>query len=443
MRAALSRSEVALLPLLLLFVALSLWFPEHPSDERSYLELAHDLTHGAYTGLGWRPANPFPSPDPDKPDLWFGPGLPLAITPLVAVGLPVEIVRLTGPVFLFLAVLVFFRLLRLCVARPLALLGGYALGLYFPFYVLLSNLHSEPLAILGIVGMLYLLARYLGTGQLRYGLLAGCAASAVALTRVEYGWVITLMLLAFLMSWLVTGRRAFGQFAVVYAVALALCVPWLAYTHSVTGRAFLWGNSGSLSLYWMSSPYEQDLGDWRGGAYEIVYSDPLLAHHRSFFRKLARLDPVEQNRRLERAAFENIRVHPRKFVENVAANVSRMWFDLPFSAKQEELKLLFYALPNSVVLWALVASSIVLARRRAQLPPESIGFVTFGALAFVLHSALAAYPRMLMPIIPIALWVIFYCAGAWTDRSSHASTPVNSRRTGEARASRPREIGNV
>ena len=29
-----------------------------------------------------------------------------------------------------------------------ALLGAYALGSYFPFYVLLSNLHSEPLAIL-------------------------------------------------------------------------------------------------------------------------------------------------------------------------------------------------------------------------------------------------------------------------------------------------------
>jgi len=411
-RGILSRHEVALAPLLLLFLALAVWFPEHPSDERSYLELAHNLTQGEYTGLGWRPANAFPTPDrAPEPDLWFGPGLPLALAPLVAAELPVQVVRLASSVFLFVAVLLFFQLLRLYVGPRAALLGAYALGSYFPFYVLLSNLHGEPLAILFIVAMLLCLARYVRGGSLGFGLLAGLSAAGVALTRVAFGWVITAMIVVFLVAWLFARRQALGRIALVYGVALALCLPWLAFTYSVSGRVFLWGNSGSLSLYWMSSPHRQDLGDWRGGAYEIVASDPRLAHHRQLFLDLAPLEAEEQNRRLEQAALDNIRGHPGKFAKNVAANGSRMWFGMPFSDKRQSLSTLFYLVPNSLILWLLVICSIVLVRRRSRLPVEFFAFAAFAALGFGLHAVLAAYPRMLMPLIPIAIWVVVYTVG--------------------------------
>lgn len=161
-------ATAALLPLLLVYLLATFFFPRRPSDERNYVELAHNLLDGHYAGLGWRPATPYgTSADPANPDLWFGPGLPGALTPLVALDLPIEIVRLTGALFLFAAVLVFHKLLRLHVGEGTALLGAYALGLYVPFYLLLSTIHSEPLAIMLIVSMLYLLSRYLSTGNLR------------------------------------------------------------------------------------------------------------------------------------------------------------------------------------------------------------------------------------------------------------------------------------
>jgi hypothetical protein len=409
LRRAVATPAIALAPLLLLFVALSFWFPEHPSDELNYLELARNIEHGQYTGLGWRPANPIPMPDPDEPDLWFGPGLPLTLTPLVALDLPLDVIRLTGPLFLFVAVLVFYGLLRLRMSHRLSLLGSYALGLYVPFYVLLSNLHSEPLAILALVTTMYLVARYLGSGVFWHGLAAGAAAAALALTRVAFGWVVTMVLVVFLIAWLVTRRRDFARVTTVFAMALALCVPWLAYTYSVTHRPFLWGNSGPLSLYWMSSPFPQDRGDWRGGANEIVNTDPLLAHHRAFFLELGRLDPVEQNRELERRALSNIAHHPGKFAENVAANVSRMWVDMPFNEKKLEPDSVFYAGPNVLLLVALVVSVIALVRRRMGIPFEGVVFATLGIFAFGLHAVLAAYPRMLMPLIPIVIWFTVYC----------------------------------
>ena len=238
------RTTLALSPLLCVYVLATFFFPRRPSDERNYVELAHNLLDGHYAGLGWRPATPYgTSADPANPDLWFGPGLPSALAPLVAVDLPIEALRLTGAIFLFGAVLVFHELLRLRVGEGTALVGAYALGLYFPFYVLLPTIHSEPLTILLIVSMLYLLSRYLAGSGLAYGIAAAAAAASVAMTRVAYGWVLTGMLVAFGLWWLVSRRRDVLRVLGVYALALALCLPWLAFTYSVTERLFVWGNS--------------------------------------------------------------------------------------------------------------------------------------------------------------------------------------------------------
>lgn len=409
-------AAVALSPLLVVFVLATFLFPDRPSDERNYVELAHNLLDGNYAGLGWRPAGwrpatPYGTTADPAPDLWFGPGLPGALTPLVALDLPIEVLRLTGALFMFGAVLVFYRLLRLRVGDGTALLGAYALGVYFPFYILFPTIHSEPLAILLIVSMLYFLSRYLAGGRYAYGIAAAGAAAGFALTKVAYGWVLTVMVIAFGLWWLVSRRQAALRVAGVYAVALGLCVPWLAFTYSVTERFFVWGNSGSLSLYWMSSPYPQDLGDWRGGAYEVVVSDPKLAHHRQFFLELSTLDPTEQNRRLERRAIENIRGSPLKFAKNVTANVSRMTLGFPFSGKQETLKTLYYLVPNSLILWAVLGCALLVATRRVSFPVEGAAFAAFAAFGFALHAVLAAFPRMLMPLIPIALWFVFVTIG--------------------------------
>ena len=230
-------------------MAATFFFPERPSDERNYVELARNLLDGHFAGLGWRPATPYgTTADPANPDLWFGPGLPAALTPLVALDVPIEVLRLTGALFLFGAVLVFYRLLRLHVGVGTALLGAYALGVYLPFFVLLSTIHSEPLAILLLVSMLHLLSRYLTDGRLAHGIASAAAAAGVALTRVAYGWVLIGMVVVFGVWWLVSRRPAVLRVVGVYALALAFCLPWLAFTYSVTDRLLVWGLGEPLPL---------------------------------------------------------------------------------------------------------------------------------------------------------------------------------------------------
>src|SRR6185437_8151822 len=127
-------------PILLFLVVVTLVFPDRQDDEAGYLELARNLTHGHYAA--GRP-DALLDADPSYPDLWFGPGLPLVLVVPVALGLPLGLIRLLGPLELFLALLVFFHLVARYTNRRAALVAAWGLALYLPFYTVLPNLHSE------------------------------------------------------------------------------------------------------------------------------------------------------------------------------------------------------------------------------------------------------------------------------------------------------------
>jgi 4-amino-4-deoxy-L-arabinose transferase-like glycosyltransferase len=370
-------------------------------DESGYLRLAENIVHGHYlTGR-----DDAVTGGPGYPNLWFGPGLPLVLTPFVALDVPVELIRLLGPLFVFAVVLVFFRLLRLYVSQSLALAGSLALGLYLPFYTVLEHLHSETLSLLLIVTLMYGTSRYLQAGAIRHLLLAGLALGWLALTRVAFGWVLIAMLVFSLLWWGLRRDAPARRFTTICAVALAVTVPWLTYTYSVTHRPLYWGSSGGLSLYWASSPYDSELGDWHQA--REVFADPRLSRHRPFFRSLIGQPLVDQDRAFIDAATDNIRERPGKYAKNVLANVSRMWFDFPYSFRAERVQPLLFVVPNALVLMALLASlTLLIGRWRQVLPVEAIPFGLFALATFVLHALLAAYPRMLFAVIPIVIWLV-------------------------------------
>jgi hypothetical protein len=388
-----------MLPLLAILVIAMYALPERQDDESGYLELARNLVDGHYaTG---RP-DALLDDDPSYPDLWFGPGLPLALAGPVAIGMPVEVLRLTGPLFLFLAVVLFYSLLRRTMTQGAAMVATWALGLYVPFYSVLTNLHSEPLAVLLVVVAMVAIAHLSNEASRRWLLIGAAALAGLALTRVAYGWVLTAALVPFAAWWLVTRRAVAARLAATFALAVLLCTPWLAYTAVETGRVWQWGNSGALSLYWMSTPTDGLLGDWQQA--NDVFTDPNLAAERPFFASLRGLDLPDQNAELERQALENMLHHPARYAEHVAANVSRLLFDTPYSHTQQRLTSLGFALPNALLLGSLAAAIVLVLRRRATLPPVAVPFAILWTTAFGLHALVAAYPRMLLPIVPLAVW---------------------------------------
>jgi len=392
-----------LLPILGAYTLVSVLKP-HPAklDERRYLEFAHHLTHGFYAQV--------PSPDPGD-FLWRGPGLPSFLTPFVALHAPLWLMRIVaGPVLVFLALVVFNMLAELYVSKRTALIATYALALYLPFFTVMGEIYVEPLATLCLTLAVFFMVRSYRGGRHDH-LFAGAALAVLALSRVEFGYVL-LACLVLAAGWVIKspGSAPTRRSALAALVALLLCTPWLGYTYSLTHKPFYWGNSGGLSLYWMTAP--GNLGDWHNGT--EVATIKQLAPVRPFFNSLQTLGPVARDEKLQHVAFRNIKADPAHYLANAGNNVARLLFNVPYSFGEAKAPLSFsrekdgaviYALPNALLLVLLAIAVAVAVRtrpRRAELLPIAV-LLTLG---FAIHIPLAAYARFTIPLVPAAAWLV-------------------------------------
>jgi hypothetical protein len=369
--------------------------PQDASDEASYVTYANNLSHGFYSGRG------------TEVDLWFGPGLPLLLTPLAAVDAPIELMRALGALILTSAVLVFYVALRQTVSRRAALFGAAALATYWPVLPMLPTLHSEIPALLASSAFLLVMTLDLKQPRRLTLLGAGACLALLAVTRVIFGWVLLVVVLVSVVSFFALRSREVGRLALTAALALVFASPWLLYTYDVTGKPFYWASSGGMSLYWMSSPQEGDRGDWHSSA--EVFSEPGLEPHRALFRRLEGLNQVQLDSELRTQAIRNIRHHPGQYVENLAANISRLWFSTPFSYTPQKLSTTFYILPNAFLLAALALAVLVFARLRVR-PSGTTSFAIVLTAGFCVQAMLSAYTRMLIPLLPLVLWFIVQAA---------------------------------
>ncbi len=399
---------IRFLPLLAVLVLVALISaPAHPTgDEGPLIAAAHRLLHGYYADTHSMDGTTY---------LWHGPGLPALIAPLVVLGTPLSWLRLTSPLLMFIAALLFYRLLRMRLSPRWALIGAYALGLYAPGYYVLGSVAKEPLALLLSVVALDGTARYLRWGRRRHAILGGVALAALTMTRLEYGWVLTAALAAGAVTWMVARllRSASAETALiarrsslVAAIGLLGCLPWLIYTYSLTHHLFYWGNSGGLSLYWMASPSPSHTGEWY--APHTVLRDPALAGYRPFFHYLATLPPVARDLEFQRVAIAQAVAHPAKYALNLLANVGRMFFGFPYSFTLPAILIAGLIAINGSLAAGVVAAARRLRRFRGLLPRETVPFLAFGAMALAIHLLPSAEPRMVVPIIPIPIWLIAY-----------------------------------
>ncbi len=305
----------------------------------------------------------------------------------------------------------FRRLARLYVSERTALLATYGLALYLPFFTVIGDIYVEPLATLCLTLAVFFMVRSFRGGRHDH-LWAGMALALLALSRVEYGYV---LLAALVLSgvWLLASRRSpmARRNTIAAAVALVLCTPWLGYTYSLTSKPFYWGNSGGLSLYWMSAP--GNLGDWHSGT--EVSTVPQLAADRPLFTELRRLKPADQDERLQHVAFRNMRNDPLHYLANIGNNVGRLLFNTPYSFGAAKAPLSFtrekngaviYAVPNALLLGLLAIALVVGIRMRRRIGAEIVPIAVLVVLAFVVHVPLAAYARFVIPLAPAAAWLV-------------------------------------
>ncbi len=388
-----------LLPLLIIYILL-VTVPDIPDAARTdgdrYMWFAGNLTEGFYS-----PA--------DQINLWSGPGYPIALMPVVGLNLPMAAARLLNVGFLFAAAVYFFLLLRKYVGTGWATVATYVLGLWPPALKLLPKLMTEPLTVFLICGFAFHLARMHRSEERRrlHMVLASALLAYLALTRVIFGYVIPVALIFAAIAYLVTRSGSWKRDILVCCLALLMCMPYLGYTYSLTGRAFYWSSSGGMSLYWMSTPHEGELGDWHNMRYALNHPE-ISKTHAEFFAELGGMTAVEKDDALRARAIENIRAHPAKYFRNWIANLGRLAVNLPYSYTRQKLQNLLDIIP-SMLLLAFAALLIRPAwRGRRRIPHELFMLLAVGLIYLGGSSLVSAFQRFQLPLVPIGLmWISF------------------------------------
>jgi hypothetical protein len=170
--------------------------------------------------------------------------------------------------------------------------------------------------------------------------------ASIALTKVIFGYVIVVGLLLFGLCAVIKKSNELKKTLLVYVFALFFCLPYLIHTYTITDQFFYWGNAGGMQLYWMSSPYPEELGDWYSFSEKIPN---YTRYHKEFIDTLTDLNYVERDKALKNKAIDTICHNPKKYVYNWIANISRLLFEYPRSYFTKPSNHLYYYWPNVFV----------------------------------------------------------------------------------------------
>ncbi len=387
------RREVArFVPLLLLYIILVIVFSSgtFQGDEYGYIRCANRLVEGHFSPR-------------DDVQLWWGPGYPIVLTPFVLLGLPWFTARLQNAFFLFGAVVYFYRTVDIYIDRRYATIAAFVLGLYPPFVREIHLLYTENLVFFLMCGFMFHYCRWHRSPSGSWGhlLAASIYLGYLALKKVFFGYVILVGLVLFGAMFLRRRRRRLGRTPPVFLLALIWCLPYLVNTYSLTGKVFYWGTSGGMSLYWMSTSYPGELGDWHSAT--SVREIPELAPHRDFFDSVAGLSQVAADEAFKKQAVANIIDHPSGYAANWVANIGRLLFSYPYSFTPQKLSTYFYIVPTMFIVVLFALSLYPAYLRRRTIPYELWALLAFALTAFIGSSLLSAYERMFAILVPILL----------------------------------------
>jgi len=399
---------VPFLPLLAIYVILILVFSpdELVGDEGRYVHYATNITNGFYA-------------DASDPSIRNGPGYPLVISIPILLKMPFIFLRLLNVFFLAIALLLFYKLLTMYIKNSrIAVIGiCYLLGLYPALARGATGILSESLSILLVCGFLFFFVK-LNTNQSKQkknlflsGLFLGC----LALTKVIFGYVILCGILGSLFYFIFKKSKKAKLSLFMFAFSFLFCIPYLAYTQHVTGKKFFWGTQGGEILYWRSTPFENEFGDWISadiilGKRESKYLDTkqLVANHGEFIKSLESYSAVQKDSLYKEKAIQNIKNHPIKYLQNTVASGFRLFYHYPYTHLPFKPSSYLYLLPNTFLIVFMSMASILVFIKRKEIPFEIYVLGIFSLIFMGGLTMLDGRVRHLVPAIPILIFLIAY-----------------------------------
>ncbi|MFA5973163.1 MAG: hypothetical protein WC780_12490 [Lentimicrobiaceae bacterium] len=382
-----------LIPFLLFYLIICIVFAKNVlvSDEGRYLWFANNLLSGFYS-----------PPYPDF-DLWNGPGYPVFLAPFIFLKLPLIALRLLNGFLLYFSLVINYKTLSLYSSKRSAFLFTLLLGLYFPIFEMLPVILTESLTwfLISLVSFLFIKSYMQKSISWKLIFLTAFSIAYLVMTKVIFGYVILLMLFFSMFMFLLPAFRSSAKKStLIFLLSFVFCLPWLLYTYSLTNKLFYLTNSGSMSMYTMSTPYANELGDWKSS--EELQQNP---NHKVFMDSIAKLNSLQRDEAYKTAAIENIKSHPKKFLSNWIANVGRLLFSYPYSNEAQSIKTFWTIIPNMFVIVFIVLTFVLSILHYKEFPEGLILLFLFILIYLFGSTLISAYRRMFYVTMPF--WVFF------------------------------------
>ena len=392
-------------PFLAIFIllVLKLHSDKMEGDESRYFMYAQNLLQGFYS-----PKNVV--------FLWNGPGYPLFLAPFLYFKLPLITIPLANAIMQYMSIVFLFKSIKAYTNTKVALLASLAWGVYYLGYQEIPSILTEPLTSFLMSSLLVSLSSYFTKGNKNYLYVSGIIIGLIVLTKFIFGYILLFMLIFWVAVYLIYQMKKIAQpkiksLIIALGIAFVLVTPYLAHTYQLTNRVFYWGNSGGMNLYWMSTPYENEFGDWFPETLFIgqaISGTNLYKNHLSDINYFLTLKGIERDDAYKQKGIENIKKYPLKYIRNWFTNQGRLWFNFPQTGFSHSERGLLRFVPNAILLTFFLLSLYLWGINFKKCPIE-INFLALFILSYLgMTSLISALPRQLTVSVPILLfWISF------------------------------------
>ncbi len=394
-------------PLLLMYLLLLMLLANNTleGDEGRYFAYAQNLLKGQYALT-------------DGIFLWNGPGYPLFLVPFLYLNIPIWGITFVNAFLHYFSICLFYKSTRLYVEHHRAILFAYILGLYWMPFKTIASLLTEPLFFFLISLFTYAVCKYFHLQQQQKPSTLGFVGLSILLayiilTKVIFAYIVPCLIIVLLLLYIFLKKEFILKSIYICSLAIFLCTPYLYYTYTLTGQWYYWGNSGGMSLYWMSNPHPEEYGDWQNETFTTAKGvagaqEKFQANHQQFFNQIATLDPIAKDEAFKEKAFQNIYNQPIKYFKNWLCNIGRLFFNYPFSYYPHSLSTFGNILPNMFIAVFMLLFSIPTILQFWRLPFAIQFLLLFCFIYLFVSSLVSCYPRMLYVVAPIIFLWLFY-----------------------------------
>lgn len=372
-------------------------------DETRYITFAENLTKGYYIS-------------PKDPQLANGPGYPLFVAIFLALKLPIWVVRMMNIFFMLAGVRLLELALRKWCSPQIAFFVSIAMGLYPGLLKWIAYAHTESISFFLVCGFIkFFFDAIAQTSHKKLNtplILAGLFLGYLVLVRTIFGYVIIAAFCIAGILWLIQRKHQYRLVAYTMVLAFVMAIPYLMYTYRHTGKVMYWSSGGGEFLYWISTPYDDEYGNWF--ALDNLNDYPgVNEKHGAFIDSVVTLNFLVRDSIMAARGIRQISQHPVKYALNVFTNITRFTLNYPYTETWQKPSSFVHMVPGMMLIFLMLFSLYLASINIKHIPLDLAIVLGIGLIYFGGSSLLPAVTRYFGLFIPFSLpwlcWIYSNC----------------------------------